>query len=78
MTTLDHQIRERLETCNWYGLRALLHAALECHKPRFDGPFGPLNHLAEPTVDGGWTRCGHGWTRKRALRDLDRHVAGVQ
>lgn len=24
-----------------------------------------------------WTRCGHGWTRRRALRDLARHLAEV-
>jgi hypothetical protein len=33
-------------------------------------------YLAEPTVEGQWTRCGHGWTRRRALRDLNRHVIG--
>lgn len=35
--------------------------------------------LAEPVdlPDDAWTRCGHGWTRRRALRDLRRHVAQV-
>jgi hypothetical protein len=31
-------------------------------------------YLAEPTEPGEWTRCGHGWTRARAERDLDRHL----
>jgi hypothetical protein len=35
-------------------------------------------YLAEPAAiaDGlnTWTRCGHGWTKKRALRDLRRHM----
>lgn len=31
--------------------------------------------LAEPVSSRGtWARAGHGWTRKRALRDLDRHL----
>jgi hypothetical protein len=35
-------------------------------------------YLAEPTVDILWTRCGHGWTKGRALRSLKRHVGEVQ
>jgi hypothetical protein len=34
-------------------------------------------YLAEPESpfpDWAWTRCGHGWTRARARRDLARHV----
>ncbi|MFG3710858.1 hypothetical protein [Micromonospora sp. NPDC047730] len=31
-------------------------------------------YLAEHRFRG--TRCGHGWTRRRALRDLRRHLAG--
>lgn len=31
--------------------------------------------LAEPRKNTkDWRRCGHGWTRKRALADLDRHM----
>ncbi len=33
--------------------------------------------LAEPADDGTWTRCGHGWTQRRALADLARHRADV-
>lgn len=32
-------------------------------------------YLAEHRTRG--TRCGHGWTRRRALRDLYRHLAEV-
>ncbi len=32
-------------------------------------------YLAEHHTRG--TRCGHGWTRRRALRDLYRHLAEV-
>jgi hypothetical protein len=32
-------------------------------------------YLAEPTWQGYWTRCGHGWTQRRALADLNRHLA---
>lgn len=32
-------------------------------------------YLAEPThEDIPWRRCGHGWTRERAMQDLIRHV----
>ena len=31
-------------------------------------------YLAEHPTAG--TRCGHGWTKTRALRDLERHLAG--
>jgi hypothetical protein len=32
-------------------------------------------YLAEPLHSNStWTRCGHGWTERRALRDLDRHM----
>lgn len=34
-------------------------------------------YLAEPKVDNAWARAGHGWTKKRAARDLDRHLADV-
>jgi hypothetical protein len=35
-------------------------------------------YLAEPRhLDGTWTRCGHGWTPTRALRDLNRHREAV-
>lgn len=36
-------------------------------------------YLAEPRERMGvtWTRCGHGWTRARALRDLEQHMAEV-
>lgn len=34
-------------------------------------------YLAEPKVDNAWARAGHGWTEKRARRDLDRHLADV-
>jgi len=30
--------------------------------------------LAEPRDMTGLRRCGHGWTRHRALRDLERHI----
>lgn len=36
-------------------------------------------YLAEPTSvpspERPWWRCGHGWTKQRALRDLNRHLA---
>lgn len=38
-------------------------------------------YLAEPSWPGGpgsWTRCGHAWTRRRALRDLAEHVLAEQ
>jgi hypothetical protein len=36
-------------------------------------------YLAEPIVDGlRWTRCGHGWTKRRALASLKRHIGEVQ
>lgn len=32
-------------------------------------------YLAEPTpLPGGLRRCGSGWTRRRALRSLERHA----
>jgi hypothetical protein len=35
-------------------------------------------YLAEPLLaDPAWTRCGHGWTRHRALCDLDRHIESL-
>lgn len=35
--------------------------------------------LAEPLDDSvHWTRCGTGWTRKRALASLGRHVVGLR
>ena len=34
-------------------------------------------YLAEPRTDNAWKRAGHGWTRRRALRSLDRHLAEV-
>lgn len=35
-------------------------------------------YLAEP-LDAHlpWYRCGHGWTRRRALRSLDRHLTDL-
>ncbi len=36
-------------------------------------------YLAEPyTFPGYMTRCGHGWTTKRAIRDLMRHEAATR
>jgi hypothetical protein len=38
-------------------------------------------YLAEPSWDDNgptWTRCGHGWTRRRALRDLQQHLGATQ
>ena len=36
-------------------------------------------YLAEPTNDSiYWTRCGHGWTKRRAMSSLVRHVGEVQ
>jgi len=36
-------------------------------------------YLAEPTNDDiRWTQCGHGWTKRRALASLKRHVGEVQ
>jgi hypothetical protein len=36
-------------------------------------------YLAEPTTDGiYWTRCGHGWTKRRATASLLRHIGEVQ
>jgi hypothetical protein len=32
-------------------------------------------YLAEPNMPIEFDRCGHGWTRRRALRDLERHLA---
>ena len=36
-------------------------------------------YLAEPVGDWPvlWHRCGHGWTKRRAVRDLFRHMADV-
>jgi hypothetical protein len=34
-------------------------------------------YLAEPVTRGGWQRCGHGWTKRRALKDLERHMARI-
>ncbi|WP_280320099.1 hypothetical protein [Nocardia wallacei] len=35
-------------------------------------------YLAEPMIrPTGFRRCGHGWTRRRALADLRRHIAEV-
>jgi hypothetical protein len=34
-------------------------------------------YLAEPKVDNAWSRAGHGWTKRRAVRILDRHLAEV-
>lgn len=35
-------------------------------------------YLAEPVkCDASWTRCGHGWTRRRAYADLIRHMSKV-
>jgi len=36
-------------------------------------------YLAEPTGEGiYWTRCGHGWTKRRATASLLRHIGEVQ
>lgn len=36
-------------------------------------------YLAEPTSEGiYWTRCGHGWTKRRAEASLLRHIGEVQ
>jgi hypothetical protein len=37
-------------------------------------------YLAEPPNHDGpsWTRCGHGWTRRRALADLAAHQARLR
>lgn len=59
--TLRHRLgylRHQIRARNWRAVRNY-----------FNG------YLAEPlTHDEAWTRCGHGWTRKRALRDLNRHM----
>lgn len=34
-------------------------------------------YLAEPKVDNAWRRAGHGWTRRRAVRSLERHLQEV-
>lgn len=35
-------------------------------------------YLAEPCADIPILRCGHGWTKRRALADLRRHLAELQ
>jgi hypothetical protein len=51
-------LRDQARVGNWRAVRSY-----------FNG------YLAEPLhSDGAWTRCGHGWTERRALRDLDRHM----
>jgi hypothetical protein len=37
-------------------------------------------YLAEPydSNSGTWTRCGHGWTVRRAVADLGRHLVDRQ
>lgn len=36
-------------------------------------------YLAEPLTHAtDWTRCGHGWTRRRALADLATHRAQLR
>lgn len=42
MSTLDHLIRERLETCNWYALQAVVLVALD-ELPNHSGP--PINRM---------------------------------
>lgn len=50
-------LRERIARGQWRAV-----------KNTFNG------YLAEPRVDDeSWTRCGHGWTKRRALADLARH-----
>jgi hypothetical protein len=34
-------------------------------------------YLAEPTTSNVWTRAGHGWSKTRARRDFDRHLAEI-
>lgn len=42
MTSLDQQIRGRLETCNWYALRSVILIALD-ELPSHPGP--PVNRM---------------------------------
>lgn len=51
----------------WYQARRRNWRAI---KNSFNG------YLAEHRTDG--TRCGHAWTKNRALRDLERHLASFR
>jgi hypothetical protein len=53
------------------GLRRLLELARERNWRALRNSFN--GYLAEHATRG--TRCGHGWTRGRAYRDLQRHLA---
>jgi hypothetical protein len=58
------QIRQELRYCR----RQFKHRNWRALRQTLNG------YLAEHEYAG--TRCGHGWTRRRALRDLERHLAG--
>lgn len=55
-------LRERVMDGNWRAIHNT-----------FNG------YLAEPVGDWPviWYRCGHGWTKRRAVNDLFRHMADV-
>jgi hypothetical protein len=68
---LDHGFRRLKGTARYLRDRAR-RGEWRSVKNAFNG------YLAEPSWGGAtsptWRRCGHGWTKRRALRDLDRHL----
>lgn len=68
---LRHDIkRRRVRRGLWYLRRQAARREWRAVKNYFNG------YLAEPCpLPDGFIRCGSGWTRARALRDLQRRMA---